>query len=143
MNFKETKEYLNRAFVLYCEIKSKAEQVEHLRSLLDSIGPIIANMPKGQPDPHSNERKIVNILDKESKIAETANRLLEVSCEIAEIISKIKSQKQRRLLELRYLKFLQWDDIVEELDISSFYVYQLHRDAVLSFSREYKNLKNS
>ena len=49
---------------------------------------------------------------------------------IALAISRVDSMECRTILEMRYLSFMEWDEIISRMGYSRSYVFRLHKEAL-------------
>ena len=49
---------------------------------------------------------------------------------IASAISRVDSMECRTILEMRYLSFMEWDEIISRMGYSRSYVFHLHGEAL-------------
>ena len=49
---------------------------------------------------------------------------------IASAISRMDSMECRTILEMRYLSFMEWDEIISRMGYSRSYVFRLHGEAL-------------
>jgi DNA-directed RNA polymerase specialized sigma subunit len=125
------KEYLSQAFLLDRKIKSKERQLESLRAHAGYVSPSISDMPKGSPSRQSLvEETAVRILSLEEHITEQIAELVRLKKGIAEAISRVNNPEYETILEMRYLSFMQWEEITDRMGYGSNYVFEIHRKAL-------------
>lgn len=87
---------------------------------------------KGKGDPRHSlvEYAALNVVDLENEVAADIVRLVELVSDIQATIRKIDSSECRLLLEMRYLSFMDWDEIAARLNCTSRNVFYLHKKAL-------------
>ena len=125
------KEYLSQVMHIDQRINSKLEQVVKLRESATKTTATLSDMPR--PDAHSMqtmENTICKIVDLERKINADIDALVDLKAQARRVISQLKDPDQQLVLELRYLCYRPWTDIMEELGISETSVYRIHGEAL-------------
>lgn len=125
------KEYLSQAMHIDQRISSKLEQVMKLREAATKATATLSDMPR--PDsPHiqAMESTICKIVDLEREINEDVDRLIDLKAEARRVINRLADPDQQLILELRYLCYKQWVEIMADLSISETSVYRIHGEAL-------------
>ena len=125
------KEYLGQAYRLDQRITSKLQQVESLRSLTERVTVAYG----GEVVSHSRnltslQDTIVRLMEAEEELNQEIDKLVDLKIEISNIISEVRNESYRLILEKRYLCFLPWDQIAADLNISRRWVLIQHDRAV-------------
>lgn len=127
----ETKEYLELARNINIQIDSKLEQVSALRQLAIKASSTLSPVPpSGTPDPHRLEKTITRMMDMEHEVDEDIDRLVELKADIMKAISRVPDDRERVVLELRYLAFKDWASIADAIGFHIRQVYRLHDEAL-------------
>lgn len=127
----EAKAYLEQARNINIQIDSKLEQVSALRRLAIKASSTLSPVPpSGTPDPHRLEKTITRMMDMEHEVDEDIDHLVELKADIMKAISRVPDDRERVVLELRYLAFKDWASIAETLGIHIRQVYRLHDEAL-------------
>lgn len=127
----ETKTYLERARNINIQIDSKLEQVSALRQLAIKASSTLSPVPpSGTPDPHRLENTITRMMDMEHEVDEDIDRLVELKADIMKAISRVPDDRERVVLELRYLAFKDWASIADAIGLHIRQVYRLHDEAL-------------
>lgn len=124
------KEYLSQAFNLNRRIEQKEKRIDTLRA---SIGCSSSNPDevRVKSEPHSPfETMLMIVIDLENEVKKEKEELERLKMEIWRAIHAIGDDRAETILELRYLAFKDWPDIVEEIGLTQDYVFRLHRRAV-------------
>lgn len=125
------KEYLSQVMYIDRRINSKLEQVMALREAATKATATLSDMPRPDtPNVQSMADTIVKIVDLEEEINRDIDRLVDLKAEARRIISRVKEPDQQLVLELRYLCYKQWSEIMAELGCSEATVYRLHGEAL-------------
>ena len=114
-----------------CNKKELAE----LKLLSVSIPGIDYSKDKVQTSPSDDAgyTKIVEkIIDLEETIKADIDKLLALMIEIRSVIDAVQDNEQKLLLKHRYLNFMTWDDICDEMNVSSRTVHRIHGSALLN-----------
>ena len=125
------KEYLSQAYRIDQRINSKLEQVASLRALATKATSTLSDTPpSGSRNVQSMENVIVKIIDLENEINEDIDMLVDLKREIVGVIKRIDNPEYQTLLELRYLCYKPWNEIMTELGYSEPTIYRLHGEAL-------------
>ena len=118
------KEYLNRYKNAVKKYKSLKEQEEALQLEIDGpkgVGYDSIGMPKGSSRPSDISDYIVRVEKILSKIDNKKKEMQKIRLEIEEKIADV---------DLRYVKFMKWEDICVELNCSWRQVHNIHSKAL-------------
>ncbi|WP_296915434.1 hypothetical protein [uncultured Megasphaera sp.] len=127
----DVKTYLERARNINIQIDSKLEQVSALRQLAIKASSTISPVPpSGTPDPHRLEKTITRMMDMEHEVDEDIDHLVELKADIMKAISRVPDDRERVVLELRYLAFKDWASIADAIGLHIRQVYRLHDEAL-------------
>ena len=126
------KEYLSQAFYMNRQIKAKERRLEWLREIAPGPSMRFSQEEKSKGDPRSSlvEEAALKVVELEDEIASDILDLVRVMKEIASTISRVDSMECRTILEMRYLSFMEWDEIISRMGYSRSYVFRLHGEAL-------------
>ena len=126
------KEYLSQAFYMNRQIKAKERRLEWLREIAPGPSMRFSQEEKSKGDPRSSlvENAALKVVELEEEIASDILDLVRVMKEIASAISRVDSMECRTILEMRYLSFMEWDEIISRMGYSRSYVFRLHGEAL-------------
>ena len=126
------KEYLSQAFYLNRQIKAKEKRLEWLREIAPGPSMRFSQEEKVKGDPRSSlvEEAALKVVELEEEIASDILEMVRVMKEIASTISRVDSMECRTILEMRYLSFMEWDEIISRMGYSRSYVFRLHGEAL-------------
>ena len=125
------KEYLSQVMHIDQRINSKLEQVVKLRESATKATATLSDMLR--PDSHSMqtmENTICKIVDLEREINADIDALVDLKAQARRVISQLRNPDQQLVLELRYLCYRSWTDIMNELGVSETSVYRIHGEAL-------------
>ena len=125
------KEYLSQAFHIDQRISSKLSQVMRLRETATDCTATLSDMPR--PDSPGRQQMadtICKIVDLEREINEDIDRLVDLKAEARRAINAVSDPDQQLILELRYLCYKPWNEIMTELGYSEATIYRLHGEAL-------------
>lgn len=125
------KEYLSQAMHIDQRISSKLEQVMKLREAATKATATLSDMPRpDSPNIQAMESTICKIVDLEREINEDVDRLIDLKAEARRVIQQITEPDQQLVLELRYLCYKPWTEIMSEIGYSEATLYRLHGEAL-------------
>ena len=129
--------YLKRYINLDREIDRKLEEVARLRSKLIRVTELFTAEPKGGGSIYGKtEEMLAKIVDLEREIDADIDRLVAIRDGIKTIIEAVEDDRERLLLQYRYLDGKTFEKIAVEMNYSWRQIHRLH-------SRALTNLKMS
>lgn len=126
-------QYLRQAYRLDELIKSNQEELQNLREQAVTIGAIDYAKEKIQSSPNSDapfSRTVMKIVELEESIQADIDKLFKLKLEIRTAINNMDDADEKLLLRCRYLNFLQWDEICDEMHLSMRSVFRIHMSAL-------------
>ena len=102
-----------------------------LRETATNCSATLSDMPR--PDSPNKQRMadtICKIVDLEREINEDIDRLVDLKAEARRVINAVSDPDQQLILELRYLCYKPWNEIMTELGYSEPTIYRLHGEAL-------------
>lgn len=129
----DAKQYLNQAYRLNDLIRSNEQEIADLNELKISLMGIDYSKDKVQVSPQNNAgyTKIVEkITDLERVIREDTERMLSLKLQIRTVINNVPDNEQRLVLKLRYLNFLQWEEVAEKINVSMRTAIRIHDEGI-------------
>ncbi len=124
------KEWLGRAWEIDSEIRSLKREALSAKDLAFRVTAYLDDVKVQTSKEHVTENAMVRYLDYSERIVERMAELFSVKLEIYEAILRVDSTTCRTLLSLRYLQYLTWEQIAEEMDVDVRHVYRLHKSAL-------------
>ena len=125
------KEFLSKAYQLDVEINNKIEIMESMHAIATKATATFSQVPpSGTRDVHQLEGTLAKILDTDIELSRMLKRLVDLKAEILLAINEVENQECRLLLEMRYLRFMTWEQIAAELNYNVRHVYRVHYEAL-------------
>lgn len=127
----DIRKYLNQHFEINNAINSKLEQVAELRRLAVSApSPLFSESHSVGTHSDRVGRTAAKIADLENEINDEIDRLVELKCQIREIIATVPDSVQRTILERHYILGESWEVIAEKVGYSTRHITRLHNQAI-------------
>jgi Protein of unknown function (DUF1492). len=128
----DAKEYLSQAFYLNKQIKAKERKLDWLRDIAPGPSMRFSEEMKvpGNPRHSIVEDAAIKVVTLEEEIAADILKLVDVIKEIEATIRQIEPIDCRTILEMRYLGFMPWNEIIDRMGCGSSYVFRRHREAL-------------
>lgn len=127
----DAKEYLSRAFVLNRKIKAKERHLDEIKSQVPYSGPLYGDVKVDTNMRQSAvEYSAIRIVSLSDEIEEDKKRLELIMKATGSTIKKLNDTDMEIILEMRYLMFLSWDEIISSLSYSERYIFLLHSRAL-------------
>ena len=124
-------EYLHRALVLDMQIDAAFERIQQLRALAERRTAVYGRERVGGSGAADHRMDVVaRIVDAERELDEQIDRMIALREEIRGIIGRVRDDRMRILLELRYLNGRTWEDVAEEMSYTTRNIYNLHSAAL-------------
>ena len=125
-------EYLSQAYFLEQQVQSKLAQIESLKSLASymTARPMDQESVSHTKNVHAMEDTVLKILGAEQELDAQIDAPVEKKLEIADTISRVPDVEWRLMLEKRYLLFLKWEEIAEDLHYCIRTVQRMHGRAL-------------
>lgn len=74
--------------------------------------------------------RIHKIIELEQSINNDMNSLVVLKMQTKQLIKKMPNEKQRIVLQLRYINLVPWKDIAETINCSIYHCHKIHRAAL-------------
>lgn len=123
------KEYLQRAYRLNEKIESNLRLIERLRDMATNITPSLSERVNGGKT-GGTAATIEKIVDLQKKVNEETDKLVGILCEIRQTVEAVPDEDEKLLLTLRYVEFMKWEEIMDEMHFSKRRVMQIHSKAL-------------
>jgi DNA-directed RNA polymerase specialized sigma subunit len=131
INNRDKIKYLKRYITLDREIEHKLREIDHWRAKLTRIMPIYSTEPKGGGSIRGKTESIIaKIVDLENEIDADIDRLVAVRDGIKAIIEAVEDDRERLLLQYRYLDGKTFEKIAVEMHYSWRQIHRLHSKAL-------------
>lgn len=125
-----TKEWLSRAWKIDNEITALERELLSARERMLSVTAHYSDIKVQTSRGNKTEDATLKYIEYKNKLECRIDDLYAVKCEIADAISKVDNPTYRTLLTLRYLQFMTWERIAEEMHIDGRHIYKLHNKAL-------------
>ena len=125
------KQFLQQARRLDERINSYATELNGLRGLT-ALAPSGSERVQTSTSCDRMINTIEKIISLEVKINAELDRLIDLKTDIHNKIEAVLDQDERLMLRMRYLQYMEWEQIAEALHWSLRYIYKLHGKALLS-----------
>ena len=123
--------YLKRYINLDREIERKLEEVARLRSKLTRVTEVYSTEPRGGGTIYGKTEEILaKIVDLENEIDADIDRLVAIRDGIKTIIEAVEDDRERLLLQYRYLDGKTFEKIAVEMNYSWRQIHRLHSQAL-------------
>ena len=123
--------YLKRYVLLDREIDRKLKEVARLRAKLTRITQVLTAEPRGGGTIYGKTEEIlVKIVDLEHEIDADVDRLISIRENIKAIIESVEDDRERLLLQYRYLDGKTFEWIAAEMNYSWRQIHRLHSKAL-------------
>lgn len=119
------KQYLLRAYNLKRRIEAKEMHLEELRTQAEHITADLNGMPRGSGPSSPVERVAVQIADLSWDLEQDWLDLLQYQEETKRLIERLDNDADVQVMSLRYLSYLTWERIAEEVHYSGSQVYRI------------------
>ena len=129
----QAKHYLKQAYRLNELIRCNQKELDELHILSRSIPGIDYSVDRvqGSSSGEAGYTKIIEkIIELENAIKADIDRMLSLKLEIRTVIDAVQDNEQKLLLKYKYLNFMSWEDICEEMNVSMRTVHRIHSSAL-------------
>ena len=131
MTNKDKIKYLKRYINLDREIDRKLEEIARLRSKLTRITQVLTAEPRGGGSIYGKTEEILaKIVDLEKEIDADVDRLVAIRDGIKTIIEAVEDDRERLLLQYRYLDGKTFEWIAAQMNYSWRQIHRLHSQAL-------------
>lgn len=136
MTIQEAKDFFNRGYRSRERIKVKEERIDEWIRRAESITAEIKPVASFSSTPSKKvEDAACAIVDLQSEIKAEIYELAAIELEIGRAINQaVTDPTLNALLEMRYLKYLKWEEIAVRLDITFRWTMTLHKKALTIFT---------
>ena len=125
------REYLERPEAIRREIGRRRIRIETLRRLATRFAAEPSEVRvRSTPDPTRMQAFLAEAADEEREIRRLEEQRRRAFADAALLISRLPEEKMARILEMRYLDLLPWEEITDRVSVSASRVYRLHQLAL-------------
>lgn len=126
-----TKEWLSMARSIDREITALERELLSAKERMLSVTAHYSDIKVQTSRTNNTENATVNYMEYKELLDKRIDELYATKREVAYVIHKVGNPTYRTLLELRYLRFMTWEEIAEEMDLSDKWVRtRLHSKAL-------------
>lgn len=137
----KVKMFLNRAYRINELIGEDMQELKKLRMMRDSLKSALSEKNGSSP---SGNASYVNLVEKiikyENKIIEQNAVYLDTRIELRKLIDKVENVNYNLILKKRYLQFMTFDAIADDLNYDVRSIYRLRDKALVAFSKANTNI---
>ena len=125
-----TKQWLNRAYTIDKEIRILESELKQANLAATSLATQRIGEKVQTSKVNNADYAILKCIEYSEQITKKLGELYEAKIEISEVISRVDGGKSRVLLRMRYLKYMSWAEIANEMDYSERNIYYMHDKAL-------------
>ena len=130
-DMQEARMYLRQVRDAYRRAEVLCAQAEKYRALATrATGRMDAVRVSGTSRRSNVETYVLELMDTHEKLQREIHRLLNISRQAEELISRLPDSRHRSVLQMRYLCALDWEEVAERLHFTIRWAHKLHREAV-------------
>ena len=112
-------------------LNAKLKQAQSLRALAENASTALSDIPMcGTRNVNRMEDIITKLVDLEAEIKADIITIVDLKQDIAAAIRRVNNLAYQAVLELRYLCFMRWPAIAQEMAYSSQHTFRLHKLAL-------------
>lgn len=106
------------------------DEIKSWRSLAERVSPTLSGMPAGGGGPGRMIAAVEHINALEAELAEQIVERVSTRREIGQAIGRVPDERLARLLRLRYIDGMTWEQVAVEMSYSYMQVCRLHGKAL-------------
>ena len=130
------KDYLMQVRLMDSSIRQKMSLLTQMRMSATGLRAVTYDGDKVQNSPGDRMADVMaRIVDLEYEIIDDTLKLVQKKSEVVSDIFMVGDEKLERVLYLRYVEYLTFSNIAEEMDIDIRQVFRLHGKALYSFEK--------
>ena len=140
------KEYLSQLRRLNVVINNKIKELDELRAVSGCVSGIDYALDKVQVSPKAGgsfEEVIEKIILLDEYIDELTDKFINLKIALNADIEELTNLKYKKVLQMRYIELLPFDEIAGKMGISERSVYYIHGRALASFEKKNEQKLNS
>lgn len=131
MNNEEKKKYLNRYRESGRKIINWQEELQALREVEQSAKiQQLSDMPKGSSRQQDISETLVEMEKLQDRIDDEIVKQIKIRVEIENVLLGVKDAQEAKVLRLRYIELLKWEEICVEMNYRWNGVHRIHRRAL-------------
>ena len=128
--------WLSRSKVLADDIRRKKARIRNLREASERITAQVTDMPRTpSPNNHRMDDLVARIVELEGEVREAELELKSVCADMVIRLDEHLKPEHATILNLRYVQFLSWTAIINQMSYSRSKVLDLHHEALASLDK--------
>lgn len=131
MTYEEKVRWLRRYQSELKKEKELLEEIGELKGRAVRINRCLSDMPVGKPKSDKLQDTVENIIEEEEKLILQIKKSEAIKNEIIGKIESLENTKYKVILRYRYIVGLNWEEIAEQLELSTKWCKVLHDRALL------------
>jgi DNA-directed RNA polymerase specialized sigma subunit len=133
------REYLGQLYQRDIQIDSRLAELERLQELSTQITTRLRPVAvQGGRRADRVASTIAKMVDLDNEINDEVDAYVDLQAEMRGRIDALCNEDYRILLRLRYINYMTWEQIAEQMGRSTQWVYVLHKRALEDFARVYR-----
>lgn len=125
----KAKEFLEQAGILDRRIETKLQRMQSLKELATRTTSILSDMPKNHGS-QGRDDVLALLAESEKEVDRLVDKLVDTRRRIMRILDEIEDERERTVLERRYLRGEAWKDIALALGCQKRTAYRIHAEGV-------------
>ena len=125
MTTEELKSYLNQVYRLHSRLRREQGKLADIRSAVEYRSPAFDGSG-GHGGSDKVGVAVANIMEREQRVSELSAAYTEKYKEVERVIDSLGDDTLEEVLELRYLRFLKWDEIAVQMSYTERHITRLH-----------------
>lgn len=125
MTTEELKSYLNQVYRLHSRLRREQDKLADIRSAVEYRSPAFDGSG-GHGGSDKVGVAVANIMKREQRVSDLSAAYTEKYKEVERVIGSLGDDTLEEVLELRYLRFLKWEDIAKQMNYSERQTLRLH-----------------
>ena len=128
-----TKQYLKQAYRLNELIEANKKELAELKVMSTTIPSIdySKDVVQTSKDNEASYAKIIaKVVELERIINEDIEKMLVLKIQIRRTIDTVEDNEEKLLLRLRYLNFMHWNEVCDEMNVSPRTAHRIHGEAL-------------
>lgn len=135
------KEYLNHIKNCYQTMQALYDRLLETRTKIEGLKAITYDRERVQVSPsNKTEELIAQLVETEDQLSQEVREHFGEVVEATKRIYSLESERQVKVLEMRYIKGMRWQTIADEMEIEYRSVTRLHGKALRSFEKKYEGV---
>lgn len=123
--------YLKKFMILDKEIKRKIEEISDWRGRLERITALYSDETKGGGSIYDHKESLMaKIIDLENEVNADIYKLVDIRNAIVQAIESVENDKERLLLEYRYLDGKTFEAIADEMNYNWRWIHRIHKRSI-------------